>query len=99
MVPSASGRLTLCTLSYRIFSREPSRCPSRDTQVKFILEKALTYSQKLSPLLTGKANRLLQTQRYCILYSIDDWIAIGDGDGAMEILRSQVGQDLCERPG
>ena len=28
--------------------------------------------------LTDKANRLFETQRYCFLGSIDDWITIGD---------------------
>ena len=82
----------MCTLGSRILSRERSRRPSRDTRVKFILEKTLTYSPKLSLILTGKANRLFETRRYCFRYSIDDRIAIGDGDGRMEIMRSQVGQ-------
>jgi hypothetical protein len=96
---SASGRLTLCTLSYRIFSRERSRHISRDSRVKFILEEALTDLPKLSSILTRKASRLFETRRYCFRYSIDDRIAIGDGDGRMEIMRNQVDQDPCDAPG
>jgi hypothetical protein len=53
---------------------------SWDTGVKAVLEKTLTYSPMLQFVLIDKAKCLFETQRYCFLGSIDDWIAISDED-------------------
>jgi len=52
----------------------------RQTKVAEALQIALTYSPMLQFVLTDKAKRLFEPQRYCFLGSIDDWIFIGDED-------------------
>ncbi len=63
---------------------------SRETKVKAVLEKALTYSPMLQFVLTDKAKRLFETQRYCFLGSIDDWITIGNKDELPRLAKAYV---------
>jgi len=63
---------------------------SRDKRVKETLQRVLTYSPMLQFILTDKANRLFEAQRYCFLGSIDDWIFIGDEDELPRLVRSYV---------
>lgn len=49
---------------------------ARKTRAKKELEKFLTYSPMLRFILIDKENRLFETQRFCFLGSIDDWITI-----------------------
>ena len=62
----------------------------RQTKVAEALQIALTYSPMLQFVLTDKANRLFEPQRYCFLGSIDDWIFIGDEDVLPRLVRSYV---------
>jgi hypothetical protein len=63
---------------------------SRNARVKDVLEKSLTYSPVLQFVLTDKAKRLFETQRYCFLGSIDDWIMIGDEDELPRLVKAYV---------
>jgi hypothetical protein len=63
---------------------------SRETKVANALQQVLTYSPMLRFILTDKANRLFETQRYCFLGSIDDWISIEDEDVLPRLVRIYV---------
>lgn len=63
---------------------------SRETRVKAVLETALTYSPMLQFVLADKTNRLFETQRYCFLGSIDDWITISDEDELPRLVKAYV---------
>jgi hypothetical protein len=63
---------------------------SRETKVKAVMERVLTYSPMLQFVLTDKANRLFETQRYCFLGSIDDWIVIGGEDELPRLVKVYV---------
>ena len=63
---------------------------SREIRVKAALETALTYSPVLQFVLTDKAKRLFETQRYCFLGSIDDWITIGGKDELPRLIKAYV---------
>ena len=54
------------------------------------LEEILTYSPMLQFMLVDKANRLFQTQRYCFLGGIDDWIMIGTMDNLSALVKEYV---------
>lgn len=60
------------------------------------LEEILTYSPMLQFMLVDKANRLFQTQRYCFLGGVDDWIMIGTMGTLFALVKEYVphlGQD------
>ena len=59
-------------------------------RVKEALQRVLTYSPMLQFILTDKANRLFETQRYCFLGSIDDWIFVGDEDELPKLVTAYV---------
>ena len=63
---------------------------ARQTRIDAALRRVLTYSPMLQFVLTDKAMRLFETQRYSSLGSIDDWIAIGDEDGLPKLVKSYV---------
>jgi hypothetical protein len=63
---------------------------SRDTRVRAVVERALTYSPMLQFVLTDKAGRLFETQRYCFLGSIDDWISIGNEEKLTRLVSTYV---------
>ena len=63
---------------------------TRQTRIDAALGRVLTYSPMLQFVLTDKAKRLFETQRYCFLGSIDDWITIGDEDGLPRLVKSYV---------
>ena len=63
---------------------------ARQTKIDAALGRVLTYSPMLQFVLTDKAKRLFETQRYCFLGSIDDWITIGDEDGLPRLVKSYV---------
>lgn len=63
---------------------------SRETKVKAVMERVLTYSPMFQFVLTDKAKRLFETQRYCFLGSIDDWITIGDEDELPRLVKAYV---------
>ena len=63
---------------------------SRSAKVKAVVEKVLTYSPMLQFVLTDKGRRLFETQRYCFLGSIDDWITIGGEDELPRLVESYV---------
>lgn len=50
----------------------------RQTRVDAALGRVLSYSPMLQFILTDEVNRVFETQRYCFLGSIDDWIMIGN---------------------
>jgi hypothetical protein len=63
---------------------------SRETKVKAVMERVMTYSPMLQFVLTDKANRLFEMQRYCFLGSIDDWITISDEDELPRLVKAYV---------
>ena len=63
---------------------------SRVTRVTAVLKSVLTYSPMLQFVLTSKVNRVFETQRYCFLGSIDDWILIGDRDELPRLVKEYV---------
>jgi hypothetical protein len=63
---------------------------SRNARVKAALEETLTYSPMLQFVLTDKAKRLFETQRYCFMGSIDDWITTGDEDELPRLVKAYV---------
>jgi hypothetical protein len=52
----------------------------RQPRVDDALRRVLSYSPMLQFVLIDKVKRLFETQRYCFLGSIDDWIMIGGID-------------------
>jgi len=57
------------------------------------IEKYLTYSARLRFVLVDSVSRTFQTQRFCYLGGIDDWIDIGS-PGALEALAKRYVQHL-----
>ena len=63
---------------------------TRRTNVKTAVDKFLTYSPMLQFILLDEEQRLFETQRYCFLGSIDDWITIGDVDVLPKLVKTFV---------
>ena len=62
----------------------------RQSRVDAALGRVLSYSPMLQFILTDKVNRVFETQRYCFLGSIDDWIAIGGSDTLPKLIKTYV---------
>lgn len=54
------------------------------------LQAVLTYSSCLRFILVDKQHRTFQTQRFCYLGSIDDWINIGSNDQLENLVETYV---------
>ena len=63
---------------------------AQDARVRAALKRVLTYSPMLQFVLIDKVNRLFQTERYCFLGSIDDWITIGSKDELPRLVKTYV---------
>ena len=63
---------------------------TRGTNAKAIVEKFLNYSPMLQFILVDKEQRLFETQRYCFLGSIDDWMTIGNVDVLSKLVKAYV---------
>jgi hypothetical protein len=55
-----------------------------------ILERSLNYSSDLRFVLVDQEKRLFQTERYCYLGSIDDWMEIGPTDTLQKLVKAYV---------
>lgn len=53
--------------------------------------KSLTYADNLRFTLVDQQNRLFQTERYCYLGSIDDWIEVGTIGPLKKLVKTYVG--------
>lgn len=58
--------------------------------MQLVSRKALTYSPMLQFVLVDKKQRLFETQRYCFLGAIDDWIMIGTVGELPELVKTYV---------
>lgn len=58
--------------------------------IKSIIEQSLTYSSDLRFVLVDIEKRHFQTQRYCYLGSIDDWIDIGSVETLQTLVKTYV---------
>ncbi|MGD8587138.1 MAG: hypothetical protein PVJ75_17440 [Chloroflexota bacterium] len=63
---------------------------SRQSRVDAALARVLSYSPMLQFVLIDEVNRVFETQRYCFLGSIDDWIIIGDKDTLPRLVKTYV---------
>ena len=63
---------------------------TRGTNAKAIVEKFLAYSPMLQFILIDKEQRLFETQRYCFLSSIDDWMIIGTVDVLPKLVKAYL---------
>lgn len=63
---------------------------ARSTKTKAVLHRALTFSPMLQFVLVDIVNRLFETQRYCFLGSIDDWMTIGNLDVLPKLVKAYV---------
>ena len=63
---------------------------SRGTSVNAVLKTVLSYSPMLQFVLTDRVSRVFETQRYCFLGSIDDWITIGDKGMLPRLVKAYV---------
>jgi hypothetical protein len=63
---------------------------TRRTNAKAVVEKFLAYSPMLQFILVDKEQRLFETQRYCYLGSIDDWMTIGNVDVLPKLVKTYV---------
>jgi hypothetical protein len=63
---------------------------TRGTNAKAVVEKFLTYSPMLQFILIDKEQRLFETQRYCFLGSIDDWMTIDYKDKLPKLVKTYV---------
>lgn len=62
----------------------------QQTRVDAALGRVLSYSPMLQFILTDKVNRVFETQRYCFLGSIDDWITIGNRGKLPRLVKTYV---------
>ncbi|MEO1347974.1 MAG: hypothetical protein AAFW84_04125 [Cyanobacteria bacterium J06635_15] len=58
--------------------------------VQQVLERSLTYASDLRFILVDRQKRIFQTQRYCYLGRIDDWIEIGQVDQLAPLVKTYV---------
>lgn len=58
--------------------------------IQALLEQTLTFNSNLRFVLVDKQTRLFQTERYCYLGSIDDWIEIGSTDKLKTLVKTYV---------
>lgn len=80
---------TLVTSTSSILGRD-------DQEVEQMLERSLNYSSDLRFVLVDKDKRLFQTERYCYLGAIDDWIEIGPKDTLpklVQVYAKHLGQE------
>ena len=63
---------------------------AQDATVRAALKRVLTYSPMLQFVLIDKVHRLFQTERYCFLGSIDDWITIGSKGELPRLVKTYV---------
>ncbi len=57
---------------------------------KGVLARTLSYSPELRFVLIDQENRIFQTERYCYLGSVDDWIEIGDPDSLAKLVKKYI---------
>jgi hypothetical protein len=62
----------------------------RRASVDAALKRVLSYSPILQFVLVDKVNRVFETERYCFLGSIDDWIVIGNRDTLPRLVKTYV---------
>ncbi len=63
---------------------------THEEKVQLVSREALTYSPMLQFVLVDKKQRLFETQRYCFLGAIDDWIMIGTVGELPELVKTYV---------
>lgn len=80
---NASALSELLTGTAAFYSRTPK-------DVQQLLTRSLTYSSDLRFILVDKQKRLFQTERFCYLGSIDDWIEIGPIDQLSTLVKTYV---------
>ncbi|MEO0458738.1 MAG: hypothetical protein AAF152_19455 [Cyanobacteria bacterium P01_A01_bin.114] len=80
---NASALSELLTGTAALYSRTPK-------DVQQLLTRSLTYSSDLRFILVDKQKRLFQTERFCYLGSIDDWIEIGPIDQLSTLVKTYV---------
>lgn len=61
-----------------------------EKDVQQLLARSLTYSSELRFILVDKQKRHFQTERYCYLGAIDDWIQIGPPDQLATLVKTYV---------
>ncbi|MCM1982032.1 hypothetical protein [Lyngbya confervoides] len=59
-------------------------------EMQQLLAQSLTYSDNLRFVLVDNQKRLFQTERYCYLGSIDDWIEVGNIGPLEKLVRTYV---------
>jgi len=62
----------------------------RQRKVDAALKRVLSYSPMLQFVLIDEVKRVFETQRYCFLGSIDDWIVIGSTDTLPKLVKTYV---------
>src|SRR5713101_8239953 len=70
--------------------------PTANIELMTLLRKGIHYSPLLVFQLVDATRRTFQTQRYCFLGSVDDWIAIGKPGKLPQLVKTYVkhlGQD------
>ncbi len=58
--------------------------------IQALLQQSLTYTSDMRFILVDRQKRLFQTERYCYLGSIDDWIEIGHADRLELLVKTYV---------
>lgn len=73
-----------------LITAAPSAASKREDEILESVEQTLSYSSELRFVLVDQQRRLFQTQRFCYLGRIDDWIDIGPVDQLATLVNTYV---------
>ncbi len=69
---------------------------AKQTKIEELIDQFLNYDEVFRFVLTNSEKRLFQTQRFCYLGSVDDWIFIGEEESIQKLAHqylSHINQD------